>query len=82
MKNIRETCLHFFQNEDIKRDVKEMIRPIVGIIYNELYPYLWFLCIYNVFLIFIVLANLILLLRLLKTKTNMGDFSNSHSHSE
>ena len=66
MKNIRETCIEFLQNEDIKKDVKAIIRPIVGIIYNELYPYLWLLCIYNVFLIFIILANLVLLLRLLK----------------
>jgi hypothetical protein len=66
MKNIRETCIEFLQNEDIKKDVKAIIRPIVGIIYNEVYPYLWLLCIYNVFLIFIILANLVLLLRLLK----------------
>ena len=65
MQNIRETCIQFFQNEDIKRDVQEMIRPIVGIMYNELYPYLLLLCIYNIFLIFIVLANLVILLRLL-----------------
>ena len=56
----------FFKNEDIKRDVRAIIQPICGIIYNEVYPYLWFLCIYHVFLIFIVLANLILLLRLLR----------------
>lgn len=63
MKSIRETCIDFFQSEDIKRDVRAIIQPIVGIIYNEIYPYIWFICIYNVFLIFIVLANLILLLR-------------------
>jgi len=66
MKNIRDTCMQFFQSEDIKRDFKEMFRPIVGIIHNELYPYLWMICIYHVFLIFIVLANLVLLLRLLQ----------------
>jgi hypothetical protein len=69
MKNIRDTCIEFFQSEDIKRDVKEIIKPIVGIIYNETYPYLWFICIYNVFLLFIVLANIFLLLQLLKIQT-------------
>jgi hypothetical protein len=68
MQNIRETCLQFFQNEDIKRDVREMIRPIVGIMYNELYPYLLLLCIYNIFLIFIVLAILVILLRLFQIR--------------
>lgn len=62
-KNIRDTCIEFFKNEDIKRDVKEVIKPIVLIIYNELYVYIWFICIYNVFLIFIVLAILYLLIR-------------------
>jgi hypothetical protein len=66
MKNIRETCIQFFQSEDIKRDFKEMFRPISGIIYNEIYPYLWMICIYNVFLIFIIVANLFLLLRLIQ----------------
>lgn len=62
-KNIRDTCIEFFKNEDIKRDVKEVIKPIGLIIYNELYVYIWFICIYNVFLIFIVLAILYLLIR-------------------
>ena len=63
MKNIRDTCIEFFQNEDIRKDVREIVKPIVHIIYNEIYVYIWFICIYNVFLIFLVLANLLLLLR-------------------
>jgi hypothetical protein len=62
MKNIRETCIQFFQNEDIKRDFKEMMRPVVGIIYNEIYPYIWFICIYHVFIIFIIVTILVLLI--------------------
>jgi uncharacterized membrane protein len=61
---MKDSCTDFFQKEDIKRCVKEFVRPIVTIIYNEIYPYLWFICLYNVFLIFITLANLILLVRL------------------
>ena len=66
MKTFREKCIDFFKNEDIKRDVTLMIQPICVSIYNEFYPYLCFICIYHVFLIFIVLANLILLLQLNK----------------
>ena len=79
MKNIKETCIEFFQNEDFKRDVKDIVKPIVDIIYNELYPYLWFICIYNVFLIFIILANLFLLLHFVKSKPS---FSNVNIHTE
>ena len=63
MKNIRDTCIDFFKNEDIRKDVKEMLKPFAQIMYNELYLYIWVICFYNVFLIFIVLVNLFLLLK-------------------
>lgn len=65
--SVRNSCLEFFQKEDIQRYVKEFMRPIVNIIYNEIYPYIWFICIYNVFLIFLTLANLVILLWLRTT---------------
>lgn len=69
MKTIRDTCIDFFKNEDIKQNLQEIIKPVVDIIYNEIYLYLWFICIYNVFLIFIILANLFLLIRLLQQQS-------------
>lgn len=56
----------FFRKEDIKKMSKEIIKPIVNIIYDEIYPYIWLICIYNVFFIFITLANLFLLIRFFK----------------
>ena len=64
MKSIRDTCLEFFKSEDIKKDVKDMVRPIVDMAYNEIYWYVWLICIYHVFFILIILANLYLLLKL------------------
>jgi hypothetical protein len=66
MKNIRDTCIDFFKNEDIRKDVKEMLKPFAQIMYNELYLYIWVICFYNVFLIFIVLVNLFLLLKMIR----------------
>jgi hypothetical protein len=63
MKSIRDTCIEFFQNEDIRKDVKEVLKPLANIVYNEIYLYLWLLCFYNLFLFFIILAILVLLLR-------------------
>jgi hypothetical protein len=37
---------------------KDAVKPIVNVVYNEIYIYVWFICIYNVFLIFIILTNL------------------------
>lgn len=69
MKTIRDTCIEFFKNEDIKQNLQEIIKPVVDIIYNEVYLYLWFICIYIVFLTFIILANLFLLIRLLQQQS-------------
>jgi len=68
MKNIRDTCIEFFQNEDIRKDVKEIIKPLGTMVYNEIYLYIWFICVYNVFLLFFILANLFLLIKLIQHK--------------
>lgn len=66
MKNIRDKCIDFFKNEDIRKDVKEMLKPFAQIMYNELYLYIWVICFYNVFLILIVLVNLFLLMKIFR----------------
>jgi len=71
MRSIKDSIIHFMQSEDIKRDLYSIIQPIYTNIYNEMYPYLWFICIYMVILTFIILANLILLVQVLNT---LGSF--------
>jgi hypothetical protein len=48
-----------------KKDLKDLVKPIGGFLYDQFYVYIWIICIYNIFFIFIVLANLFLLLKLL-----------------
>jgi len=60
---VKEKCNQFFQNEDIKRNLREIIKPIGTMIYNELFIYILFICIYNVIIFFIIILVLILLLR-------------------
>ena len=52
-----------FEQEDIQRFIKEVLQSVSDIVYNEMYPYVWFICFYHVFLIFIIMANLVILLR-------------------
>ena len=60
---LSETTDKWFKTDESKKYLKEMIiHPVGQIIYNEFYVYLWFICIYHVFLIFLVLANLYFLL--------------------
>ena len=68
MLHIRDTCIEFFKNEDTRKNVKEMLKPITNIIYNEMYYYIWFICVYNVLLLFIIIVNLVLLIKLLNFK--------------
>lgn len=58
--------ISFLKNEEVKQYIKNLVGPLGTMIYNEIYIYMWFICIYNVFLIFLVLVNLVLLLKLLR----------------
>jgi Flp pilus assembly protein TadB len=68
MNIIRDTCIDFFKNEDIKKDMKEMMTPIFNLIYNEIYIYIWIIAIYNIFFLFILLGMFFLLVRLLQQR--------------
>lgn len=61
----------FINNEETKKHIKNVVYPIGDLIYNEMSFYLWLFIIYNIFLLFIVLANLFLLITLLRT-TNIS----------
>jgi hypothetical protein len=66
MTSLRDRCMLFFQDENIKKDLRELAKPILEMIYDELNVYVWIVLVYNIFLVFIVLANLFLLIRLLR----------------
>ena len=62
-----ETCQEYFRSKDGQSEIKQnILEPIGAILYNEMYFYVWLICLYHVFLIIIVVANLILLLRILQ----------------
>jgi hypothetical protein len=63
MKNsIRDTCIDFLKNEDIKRDLKAVIQPIGQLIYNEIYVYLLLICIYHVVVVLVLVTILYLVI--------------------
>jgi hypothetical protein len=65
MKNLRDTCIEYLKDENTKKDVKEMMKPIFSMIYNEVYVYIWIIAIYNIFFIIMILAMFFILLKLL-----------------
>ncbi len=61
-----DTCISYMKTDEARRHLREsVIVPMGDILYNEMYFYVWFICLYHVFLILIILANLFLLLKLL-----------------
>jgi len=65
MKNLRDTCIEYLQNENTKNTVKEMMKPLGILIYNEIYIYIWIIAIYNIFFMVMILAMFFILLKLL-----------------
>jgi len=60
---LREHCIQLFQNEDMKRDIQTLLKSLLTIIYNEIYPYLLLICIYSVLVLLLILGILFLLFR-------------------
>jgi hypothetical protein len=60
----RDMLVDFLKTESVKIYVKDLMSPFVTIVYNEIYPYVWMICLYHVFLIFMTLLNLYMLHKL------------------
>ncbi len=67
----------FLKNVEVKTYIKNLVGPLGTMVYNEIYIYIWFICIYNVFLIFLVLVNFVLLLKLIRNTSMNGPSSHS-----
>jgi len=71
MKSIKDSFIEFIHGEDIRNNLVSFLKPVGTKLYNEMYPYILFLSIYIVILTFIILANLIILVRVLN---HLGGF--------
>ncbi len=69
MKSIRDSCIELFKDENIKKDIKTVLEPLVEIIYNDLYVYIWSICFFNLFLFVMIIVNLVLLMKILARST-------------
>lgn len=54
----------WLKNEDIQRNFRKAGKAVGSAIYNDIYIYIWFICIYNIFLLIVVVINLYILIRL------------------
>ncbi len=63
-----QQCLDILKREDVKKEFKLMLKPVIDFILYEIYPYIYVIIIL-VFIIFImILAILLLLIFILRNK--------------
>jgi len=73
MKSIRDTCIGLLKNQEILSLINECKSHVVKLVYDEIYIYIWLICIYSILLLIIVLAILILLLKQLRITKMMNN---------
>ena len=65
MDNIKDTlieqCLVILKREDVKNELKQLMKPMIDLILQELYPYI-FLSIVFVFISFLLILGIFILL--------------------
>ena len=65
MDNIKDTliqqCLDILKRDDVKNELKELMKPMIDLILQELYPYI-FLSIVFVFISFLLILGIFVLL--------------------
>ena len=62
---LQNSWIHFFNDVETKREFMELLKPVKESLYNEIYIYIWIICFYSIMLFLLILANLLLLLRII-----------------
>ena len=65
---VNDTFFNIIQSEILKRYTQDLMKPVTSNIYNYIYPYVWVICAYSIFLFILTLANLLLLLKIISHK--------------
>lgn len=56
-------CLDLLNRKDVKNEIKEMFKPVVSLILNEIYPYIYISILLVLISFFLILGIFYLLLR-------------------
>jgi len=65
--NIKETllneCLNIFKREDVKKEIKEIMKPVIDMILKEIYPYIYLSLIFVIISFLLILGIFLILVR-------------------
>lgn len=62
-ETIAEYCLEFIKRDEVKQELKNLFKPIIKLILQEIYPYIYLSLLLVIISFFLVLGIFILLLR-------------------
>lgn len=63
-----QQCVNILKKEEVKNEMKLLLKPIIHFILHEIYPYLYILILFVIILFLMILAILVLLILLIKNK--------------
>ena len=70
--NMKETLIkqmiELLNRKDVKNEIKKFITPLTDIVISDLYPWLYLIVLFVFFIFFIILANLVILITILRNK--------------
>ena len=73
-ENIISECIEIIKRDDVKKEIKEMFSPIIDLILQEIYPYIFLSMIFVLISFLLILGIFILLLRNKKPVIKMPYF--------
>ena len=70
--SIIKQCLDLLNRNDVKNEIKEMFKPVVSLLLNEIYPYIYLSILLVLISFFLILGIFYLLLRFNKHFSNVN----------
>jgi len=70
-----EQCLLILSRDDVKKEMKELFKPIVSLIVQEIYPYIYLSLVFVLISFLLILGIFYLLLRSNLKHLNLNNFS-------
>lgn len=65
-EQIIEQCIEILNRDNVKRELKEFLKPIISLVLQEIYPYIYLSLIFVIISFLLVLGTFYLSLRTLK----------------
>ena len=62
-----EYCIDFIKRDEVKQEIKNIFKPIISVLLQEIYPYIYLSLLLVVISFFLVLGIFILMLRTTKS---------------